>query len=157
MLKIGAAAREAGLSVPSVRFYESEGLLGEAPRTDGGYRLYGAADIRRLKLIRRARTLGLSLPDVRELVRAAFEESCRSFEPRLKQAIDGRVVDVRRQIEELTLLQAQLTELQSHLAGDCACDHPAGECSGCSLLGEAADGTSGCTCATNGAGSRSEP
>ncbi len=146
MMRIGAAAREAGLSVPAVRFYESKGLLGEAPRTEGGYRLYGAADVRRLKLIRRGRTLGLPLPAVRELVRAAFEEACRSFEPRLKLALDRRVLDVQRQIEELTLLQAQMTELQSHLAGHCACDHPAGECSGCSLLGEAAGGSPGCTC-----------
>ncbi len=146
-MQIGAAAREAGLSVPAVRFYESKGLLGEAPRTAGGYRMYGAADVRRLKLIRRARTLGLPLPAVRELVQAAFEESCRSFEPRLKQALDRRVLDVRQQIEELSLLQTQMTELQSHLAGQCACDHPAGECSGCSLLGEVVDGSAGCTCA----------
>src|SRR5207237_6881941 len=102
----------------------------------GGYRLYTPVDVRRLKLIRRARALGLALPDVRELVRAAFEEPCRAFEPRLREALGRRIEDVRRQVEELRLLQDQLTELQSHLAGDCDCDHPAGECSGCSLLGE---------------------
>ncbi|HLZ71526.1 MAG TPA: MerR family transcriptional regulator [Dehalococcoidia bacterium] len=143
---IGAVAREAGVSVPTVRFYESQGLLSAAPRSEGNYRLYSAADVRRLKLIRRARALGLALPAVRELVRAAFEEPCRAFEPRLKEALGLRIDDVGRQIAELTLLQSQLQNLDAHLAGDCACDHPAGECSGCSLLGEAEGGAGACSC-----------
>jgi len=143
---IGGAARAAGVSVPTVRFYESQGLLSPAPRTEGGYRLYGASDVLRLKLIRRARSLGLALPAVRELVRAAFEEPCSAFEPRLKQALAERITDVRRQIAELELLHDQLTGLQGHLAGACACEHPAGECSGCCLLGEAAEGAAGCVC-----------
>lgn len=154
MLKIGDAARQAGLSVPAVRFYESEGLLSPAPRTEGNYRLYDEGDVRRLKLIRRARALGLALPAVRDLVRAAFEEPCRAFEPRLRGAIDQRVEDVRRQIAELELLQAQLSELQSHLAADCSCDHPAGECSGCSLLGEESDEQPRCTCGHPGGAAR---
>ncbi len=145
-LTIGAVAREAGVSVPTVRFYESQGLLGAAPRSEGNYRLYTAADVRRLKLIRRARALGLALPAVRDLVRAAFEEPCRAFEPRLKVALEQRIDDVRHQIAELQLLQEQLQNLDAHLAGDCACDHPAGECSGCSLLGEAEGGAGSCSC-----------
>lgn len=145
-LTIGAVAREAGVSVPTVRFYESQGLLGAAPRSEGNYRLYTAADVRRLKLIRRARALGLALPAVRELVLAAFEQPCRTFEPRLKLALERRIEDVRHQIAELQLLQDQLRNLDAHLAGDCACDHPAGECSGCSLLGEAEGGAGTCSC-----------
>ncbi|HZQ37347.1 MAG TPA: MerR family transcriptional regulator [Dehalococcoidia bacterium] len=145
-LTIGAVAREAGVSVPTVRFYESQGLLGVAPRSEGNYRLYTTADVRRLKLIRRARALGLALPAVRDLVRAAFEEPCRAFEPRLKEALERRIEDVRHQIAELHLLQEQLQNLDAHLAGDCACDHPAGECSGCSLLGEAEGGAGTCSC-----------
>ncbi len=145
-LTIGAVAREAGVSVPTVRFYESQGLLGAAPRSEGNYRLYTPADVRRLKLIRRARALGLALPAVRELVRAAFEEPCRAFEPRLKVALAQRIEDVRHQIAELQLLQEQLQNLDAHLSGDCACDHPAGECSGCSLLGEAEGGAGSCSC-----------
>ncbi|MHB8577309.1 MAG: MerR family DNA-binding transcriptional regulator, partial [Dehalococcoidia bacterium] len=51
-LKIGEAARASGLSVPAVRFYESEALLGQAPRSEGGYRLYAPDDVRRLTFIR---------------------------------------------------------------------------------------------------------
>lgn len=154
MLKIGEAARQAGLSVAAVRFYESQGLLAAAPRSEGNYRLYSEGDVRRLKLVRRARLLGLALPAVRDLVRTAFEEPCRAFEPRLRAVLDQRLDDVQRQIAELQLLQAQLGELQTHLAGDCGCDHPAGECSGCSLLGEGALTESRCTC---GAISRATP
>jgi DNA-binding transcriptional MerR regulator len=147
MFTIGEAARQAGLSVPTVRFYESQGLLPAAPRSEGGYRLYSEADVRRLKFIRRTRALGLPLPAVRELVRAAFEEPCRTFEPRLRTALGERVADIRRQIAELEVLQAQLEELTQHLASDCRCDHPAGECSGCSFLGEETGEPPRCTCA----------
>src|SRR5579871_1680758 len=142
-VKIGEAARRAELSVPAVRFYEHEGLLGAAPRSQGGYRLFSAADIQRLTFIRRARGLGLALPAVRELVRAAFEEPCRTFEPQLTSALDERIAGVMRQIDELGALLQQLSELRGHLDGDCQCDHPAGECSGCNLLGAAG----GCSCA----------
>src|SRR5436309_1712670 len=107
-MKISAAAQAAGLSVPAVRFYESQGLLTGVPRTPSGYRSYDEADVRRLKLIRRARGLGLALPAVRELVRAAFEEPCRDFEPRLKEALSARLADVSRQIAELEELRGQL-------------------------------------------------
>src|SRR5579883_508225 len=143
-MKIGAAAREAGLSVPAVRFYESQGLLAPAPRTEGGYRLYTEADVRRLLLVRRARSLGLPLPAVRDLVRAAFEEPCRDFEPRLKQALQERIADVHRQLAELQELETQLTELQGHLTGACTCTHPAGECSGCILIGAGSEGCADC-------------
>jgi DNA-binding transcriptional MerR regulator len=152
MLKIGETARQAGLSVAAVRFYESQGLLAPAPRSDGHYRLYSEGDVRRLKLIRRARVLGLALPAVRDLVRAAFEEPCRAFEPRLRSALAERIDDVQRQIAELQLLRAQLGELQEHLAGACGCDHPAGECSGCSLLGESTTDEPRCTCGASNRG-----
>jgi MerR family Zn(II)-responsive transcriptional regulator of zntA len=151
-MRIGEAAAAAGLTASAVRFYESEGLLGDAPRSDGGYRLYSAADVRRLKFIRRARTLGVPLQAVRELVRSAFEVRCHDFEPQLKEALDRRLEDVQRQIVELQLLNEQLQSLRGHLNIDCSCDHPAGECSGCNLLGEDGETAGRCSC---GSGSHS--
>ena len=53
--KIGFAAKAAGVTVETVRYYEREGLLGTASRTDAGYRLYSDADVARLQFIRKAK------------------------------------------------------------------------------------------------------
>lgn len=145
-MRIGEAAAAAGLTASAVRFYESEGLLGDAPRSEGGYRLYGEVDVRRLKFIRRARTLGLPLQAVRELVHAAFEVRCQDFEPRLTDALDRRLEEVQKQIVELQLLLEQLQSLRGHLSVECSCDHPAGDCSGCNLFGEDGEAAGRCSC-----------
>jgi DNA-binding transcriptional MerR regulator len=59
-VKIGEAAKEAGLSVDTIRFYEKEGLLKRSTRTEGGFRVFGPGEIHVLKFIREAQTLGFS-------------------------------------------------------------------------------------------------
>ena len=65
---IGELATQAGCKVPAIRYYESIGLLGEAPRTDGGHRAYGHNEVKRLSFIRRSRELGFSLDAIRSLL-----------------------------------------------------------------------------------------
>lgn len=62
-LTISKVAYQSGLSVPSIRFYEAQGIIPAPQRTDVGYRLYAPNDARRLQ---RARLLGLSLPEVKD-------------------------------------------------------------------------------------------
>jgi len=57
-LSIGLLARQAGCSVPTIRYYEEIGLLPVVPRTEGGRRVYGSATVRRLSFIRRCRDFG---------------------------------------------------------------------------------------------------
>src|SRR6478609_1089585 len=65
---IGAASKQTGCSVPTIRYYEEVGLLPAAPRTDGNQRHYDEAAIRRLTFIRRCRDFGFTIEQVRELV-----------------------------------------------------------------------------------------
>ena len=65
---VGKAARAAGLSAKAVRLYEAKGLLPEAPRTESGYRTYTDDDITVLRFIRQAKTLGLSLGEIRDIL-----------------------------------------------------------------------------------------
>lgn len=65
MLSIGEVSKRTGLKVPTIRFYEQEGLIGPPPRTESGRRLYGDTAVRRLTFVRHARTLGFELPDIR--------------------------------------------------------------------------------------------
>jgi len=67
-LSIGAVAKRAGCTVPTIRYYEDIGLLPPAARTDAGQRHYGEAALRRLTFIRRCRDFGFSIEQVRELV-----------------------------------------------------------------------------------------
>ena len=60
-LKIGELARQTGLSIKTIRYYESRGLLEQTPRTEGGYRLYGPEEVARLRFVQRAKLLGLTL------------------------------------------------------------------------------------------------
>ena len=98
----------AGLSPKTIRFYESAGLLPATVRNESGYRLFSASDVRRLRLIRRAKILGLSLPDIKELADIAFQESCGRFEDRLQVLIDRRLLDVKHTIQDLVSLRDEL-------------------------------------------------
>ncbi len=64
-LSSGALAREAGVNVETIRYYENIELMPEPLRTGNGYRVYDEADLKRLSFIRRCRELGFSLDEVR--------------------------------------------------------------------------------------------
>src|SRR6266516_2227788 len=74
-LTIGKLARETGVKVVTIRYYEQIGLMPAAPRTDGNYRMYGPEHRRRLYFIRRCRGLGFTLDQVRDLLRLSSQQS----------------------------------------------------------------------------------
>lgn len=129
---IGEAARVTGLPPRTIRFYEQAGLLPAAARSASGYRLYSAEDLRRLRLVSRARFLGLPLAEVKTLADAAFEQSCGSFEERLGGVIEERLADIDRTLAELHALRTELEVVRGGLdpsrpsEQDCrtdTCDH----------------------------------
>ncbi len=68
MISIGELARRAQCTVPTVRYYESIGLLPKAQRREGGNRAYDRADLARLNLIRRCRDCDIPIERIRDLV-----------------------------------------------------------------------------------------
>jgi DNA-binding transcriptional MerR regulator len=66
-LQIGVVARETGLTVDAIQFYEKSGLLKRPPRSEGGFRLFRQKDLEDLRFVRKAQELGFSLNEVREL------------------------------------------------------------------------------------------
>ena len=127
---IGALADATGVAAKTIRFYEEKGLLPPARRSGAGYRLYGDADLRRLRLIRQARTLGFTLAEAKRLVRLAEHEPCASFQGELARDVAQKLIAVDRLLADLERTRTELTALSGRLSSeDCGdCQEPALQC-----------------------------
>jgi DNA-binding transcriptional MerR regulator len=107
-MTIGELAESCDVSRDTLRFYERERLLPAPRRSPAGYRLYQSEDAARVRFVRRAQTMGLTLEDIRELLQVRSlktPEQCRRVAARLK----ARVTDVDRRIAELQAFRAELS------------------------------------------------
>lgn len=108
---IGQLAKATDTKTVTIRYYEKEGLLPSSTRSAAGYRLYGPIERDRLLFVRRARTLGFSLDEVRELLGLADRQQAPC------DAVDGLVAEHLQQVRQrLADLQALKSELQRLLA-----------------------------------------
>jgi DNA-binding transcriptional MerR regulator len=109
-LRIGELATRAGTSADTVRYYEKLGLLGPPSRSEGGYRLYGAAELGRLQFIRRAKLLGLSLEEIRGLLGLAEEGDCHPLRGKVAALLRRKIEECEAKLTELTAFKANLQE-----------------------------------------------
>jgi DNA-binding transcriptional MerR regulator len=122
-MAIGEAARRAGCSVATIRYYEEIKLIIPAVRSANGRRSFGHADVSRLRFIRRAREFGMSIDQVRELLNAQ-QISGMGCEP-AKSIIAARLDEVKRKASELAMLQASLEAMSSRCESECGTMSPA--------------------------------
>ncbi len=97
-MKIGELARQAGVHVETIRYYQSLGLVPRPARVRGAVRRYGADVLARLRFIKRAQALGFSLEEVRMLFELSTGEYCaetRSFAEQKKRLVAGKIADLR--------------------------------------------------------------
>lgn len=106
-LGIGQLAKGAGVAIDTVRYYERNGLLAPAGRLASGYRRYGDAELQRLRFIRRAKSLGFSLEDIRALLALSAERSVA----KVKRAAEAKLEDIERRIAELERIRTGLRTL----------------------------------------------
>ncbi len=121
-LTIGQVAKRAGVGVETIRFYEREGLMEEPDRRPSGYRQYPDVAVDRLQFIRRAKELGFSLREIRELLALRLDQSSRCSE--VKRLAEAKISDVEAKIRSLKRIRTVLRNLTE------ACDEqrPTGEC-----------------------------
>ena len=102
---IGEAARQSGVKVPTIRYYEGIGLLPTPSRTEANRRLYSAAGLRRLAFIRHARELGFEVDAIRTLLslQDTPDQPCAAAD----QIARARLADVEQRIASLTALKAE--------------------------------------------------
>jgi DNA-binding transcriptional MerR regulator len=116
-MTIGEAARRSGFSIKALRFYDRRGLLPPAGRTAAGYRVYAEPDLHQLEFIRQAKTLGLTLDAIQELVSVVRAPTGHSPRARVRSVLDSRIAQVTRQIAALMRLRTELRRRQRRLAG----------------------------------------
>jgi Cd(II)/Pb(II)-responsive transcriptional regulator len=109
-MKIGELARHTGTQVETIRYYEREGLLPETARTDGNYRIYGAAHAERLRFIRNCRSLDMTLDEIRVLL--GFKDSPTANCGTVNELLDEHIGHVTSRIRELRQLERQLKGLR---------------------------------------------
>lgn len=105
-MRIGALAHRTGTNVPTIRYYESIGLLPRAARQEGRQRVYGESDVERLTFIRRCRDFGFSVEQVRSLAALGRDHSRSCLE--LRDLAAAHLSDVRARIRELEGLAVSL-------------------------------------------------
>lgn len=121
-MKIGELAQLANCTPDTIRFYEKEGLLPPARRTDANYRVYDENHVMRLRFIRNCRALDMTHDEVRALLEAVDESAPSCGE--LNGLLDEHLSHVKARIAELEQLREQLTALQDKCRGE----HPVEDC-----------------------------
>ena len=106
---IGEVARETGLSIHTIRFYEAERLLPVAARTESGYRVYSTREVKQLKFIKQAQELGFSLKDIRELL--VLKDHSTDPCSHVKALVEGKLQTVEAKLRELTNLEKELKRI----------------------------------------------
>ncbi|MGO4907911.1 helix-turn-helix domain-containing protein [Pseudorhodobacter sp. W20_MBD10_FR17] len=131
MLSIGKLAEQTGVKVPTIRYYESIGLLDEPGRNAGNQRRYGAAALERLAFIHHARALGFSLDDIRALIAMSAhpEQPCDA----MNQIARDQLNATRARIAQLQRLEAELSRIVTECNAD---DGAVGACSVLAALGD---------------------
>jgi len=114
-LTIGLVARRAGIGVETVRFYERQGLIEEPPRRLSGYREYDDEVVARLGFIRRAKDLGFTLKEIKELLSLRRDPSTPAAD--VKRRAAAKIADIEGKIELLQKMKKALEKLTS------ACRH----------------------------------
>jgi len=119
---IGQAATRSGVSAKMVRHYESLGLLPGIDRSEAGYRQYRDTDVHTLRFIRRARDLGFSMAEIKELLK--LWQNRRRASADVKRIASAHVADLARRIDEMASMKRTLEQLVDCCHGDDRPDCP---------------------------------
>lgn len=108
-MRSGELAKLTGVSTDTLRHYERLGLLARPRRTEGGYRLYHASAVQRVQLVRRALSVGFSLPELVRIlrVRDAGGAPCKQ----VRALAISKLEQIEQRLKELQLMRKQVKEL----------------------------------------------
>ncbi|OUL33100.1 heavy metal-responsive transcriptional regulator [Nostoc sp. T09] len=110
--QIGLVAKESGVPIKTIRYYEELGLLQASGRTEGGFRLFNSDVLARLNFIKRTQNLGMTLAEIKEFlhVHDGGELPCEH----IKTKLEDKLTDIDEQIQQLLTLRQDLAALTSN-------------------------------------------
>ncbi len=114
-LSIGQVARRAGVGVETVRFYERQGLLEKLPRKESGYRQYPPEAVSRLHFIKKAKEVGFSLKEIKELLSLRLDSAATCQDVRSRA--EAKILDIEQKLQALTRMKQALTDLTKACSG----------------------------------------
>ena len=114
-LTIGRLAKQVGLGIETVRFYERQGLIEPPPRTDSNYRIYPEEEVTRLRFIKKAKSLGFTLNEIKELLFIRHDPNATKAD--IKNRTLNKIEDVKQKISDLTRIKMALEYLVSSCDG----------------------------------------
>jgi len=112
---IGKVAKQAGVGIETIRFYERTGLIAEPPRRESGYRQYPSNAVDRLRFIKRAKELGFSLKEIKELV--TLSTVPRTTCGQMRKRAETKVEDIEDKIRGLQQMKRTLKKLIASCEG----------------------------------------
>lgn len=110
MMTVHEIVRQTGVTPNAVRYYTRIGLLLPQRNSSNGYRMFSVADIKRLRFILRAKHLGFTLTEIRQIFSDA-EQACSPC-PAVRDILERRIRENKKTIDELTLLQQRMEQAQ---------------------------------------------
>jgi Cu(I)-responsive transcriptional regulator len=115
-MRIGELAQATGTKAETIRYYEREGILPLANRSDSNYRDYSLEDLATLAFIRRARELGFSMAQVRQLLALSdqTDKPCKDVDLMVRD----QLVEIERKIADLTQLRGELAQMLRSCEGE---------------------------------------
>lgn len=121
-MNIGEVAKVSGVNAKLIRHYEAIGIIPKAQRSDSGYRIYKESDAHILGFVKRARSLGFSMKEIKKLVGLWKNKNRASSE--VKQLAREHIVRLEKKILELESIRDTLKHLSQHCHGDHRPDCP---------------------------------
>ena len=113
-MRIGELAERAGTTAKTLRFYEGQGLLPPAERTQSGYRDYAPETVARIDFVHRGQAAGLTLAQIRQIldIRDGGAAPCEH----VRDLLDARLAEIEQQIAQLTALHGTIADLRHDVA-----------------------------------------
>jgi DNA-binding transcriptional MerR regulator len=116
VISIGTLAQKLEMSQRTIRYYEEIGLLNSIKRIEGGRRVYTDVDLRRLKLIKRLKIMGMTLSEMQELEAMwIIEKSNEKVLKRLLELLENHLKRLDDRIADLDILRHEITEYQERI------------------------------------------
>lgn len=124
-MRTGEVAKQAGVNVETLRFYEREGILPEPPRRVSGYREYPDETVDLIRFVKRSQELGFSLREVKEML--SLRKVPRRASKKASRLVEIKIAEIDLKIRDLTAMRKVLDELQ------CACQQ-SGASASCPII-----------------------